>query len=226
MMAFLKQKTVVFCDFDGTITKADNITSIMQKFNPPGWKKIKDDILGQRMSIQKGVGLMFSLLDTSEQEEIIRYAVDQAEIRPGFDDFVQYCIEQDIQLLITSGGIDFFVFPILSRFNIPKENIYCNASDFSGNRIKILWPFPCDDSCNNDCGMCKSTIIRSFPEKLYKKIIIGDSITDLAGAKLVTLVIARDFLLEKCKEYILPYKEFDSFFDIIDILKQDNREAR
>lgn len=49
------------------------------------------------------------------------------------------------------------------------------------------------------------------------KVVIGDSITDLAIAKLAELVIARDFLLQKCKEQSLPCKEFESFFDVIKI---------
>jgi 2-hydroxy-3-keto-5-methylthiopentenyl-1-phosphate phosphatase len=212
------KKMVIFCDFDGTITKNDNILSIMKYFHPPGWEAIKNDILAQRISVREGVGRMFLLLPTSRREEIAHYAINQAKIRPGFDEFIQYCQDHHIRLFITSGGIDFFVFPILSRYPVPKHDIYCNASDFSGKQIRIVWPFSCDAQCSNDCGMCKPSLLRSLSTNDDMKIVIGDSITDLAAAKLADLVIARDFLLQKCKEYSLPYKAFDSFFDVMNIL--------
>lgn len=53
-------KRVIFCDFDGTITDNDNIIAIMKQFAPPEWETLKDDILAQRISVQEGVGKMFS----------------------------------------------------------------------------------------------------------------------------------------------------------------------
>lgn len=216
----LLKKMIIFCDFDGTITNNDNIINIMKYFNPPGWETIKNDILAGRISVREGVGCMFSLLPASYQDEIANYSIKEARIRPGFENFIQYCKNNNIRLLITSGGIDFFVYPILSRYPIPKHDIYCNASDFNGKQVRILWPFACDTQCSNDCGMCKPRILRSFSTDDYMKIVIGDSITDLKVAKLADLVIARDFLLQKCKEQSLPYKEFDSFFDVIQTLNE------
>lgn len=214
------KKMIVFCDFDGTITENDNIINIMKYYNPPGWETIRDNILSGRISVRKGVGCMFGLLSASCREEITHYAIKQAKIRNGFDQFIHYCHEQNIRLLITSGGIDFFVFPILSRYPVPEQNIYCNKSDFSGKQIQILWPHSCDALCSIDCGMCKPSILRAQSSKDHIKIVIGDSITDLAVAKMADLVIARDFLLQKCQEHSLPYKAFESFYDVIKILKQ------
>ena len=42
------------------------------------------------------------------------YAINNAVIRDGFEAFVSYCKEQRITLLITSGGIDFFIYPLLA----------------------------------------------------------------------------------------------------------------
>jgi 2-hydroxy-3-keto-5-methylthiopentenyl-1-phosphate phosphatase len=212
------RKRVIFCDFDGTITNNDNIVQIMKHFDPPGWKSIVDDIMSRRISVRRGVGQLFSLLQSARREEIVSYVLEQAEIRPGFEEFLTFCREQDIRLLITSGGIDFFVYPILSRFDIPRDDIYCNASDFSGETIQIQWPHSCDEHCDNDCGMCKTSIIRSFSSERYEKIVIGDSITDLAGARLADWVLARDYLLEKCRELNLPHAPFDTFYDCIDRL--------
>ncbi len=220
----MSRQPIIFCDFDGTITKSDNIIAIMKKFAPPEWEELKDAILGQRISIREGVGKMFSLLPTELKNDIKEYAIRQAEFRPGFEDFVAFTKEQNIKLLVVSGGIDFFVYRLLEPFDIAREDIYCNSSDFSGERIRITWPHPCDRFCNNDCGCCKPSILRNYDPEKSDRIVIGDSITDLQAAKLADQVIARSFLTEKCRELGLAYKPFETFYDVIGILKQRQEE--
>ncbi|MGB5946880.1 2-hydroxy-3-keto-5-methylthiopentenyl-1-phosphate phosphatase [Paenisporosarcina sp.] len=212
-------QTVIFCDFDGTITIKDNIMAIMKKFAPPEWEPIKDQILGQQISIQQGVTQLFNLLSTDQKDEITQFVLDQAQIREGFEDFVAYTKSQQIPLFIVSGGIDFFVKPLLKDY-ILEEHIYCNVADFSGDTISIEWPHTCDELCSNGCGCCKPSIIRKLSEANTYKIVIGDSITDLQAAKLADQVIARDFLSEKCEELNIAFEPFETFTDVIHILKQ------
>jgi 2-hydroxy-3-keto-5-methylthiopentenyl-1-phosphate phosphatase len=217
----MKQR-IIFCDFDGTITVSDNILAIMEHFNPPGWRDLVQQLIDKKISIREAVGTMFTLLPTSQKEEIIRYAIENAKIRDGFEQFVAYCKEHDITLLVTSGGIDFFIYPLLAPFDIPVDHIYSNASSFEGSSIQILWPNPCDEHCHNDCGMCKTTIIRSYSPEAYHRILIGDSVTDFAGAQLVETIFARSHLIELCKELQLPYYPFDNFHEIMNQLEAMN----
>ncbi|THE09682.1 2-hydroxy-3-keto-5-methylthiopentenyl-1-phosphate phosphatase [Bacillus timonensis] len=213
-------KPIIFCDFDGTITNTDNIIAIMKKFAPSGWEKIKKQVLSEEIPIQEGVSNMFSLLPSAWRGEITNYILNHAEIRDGFTEFVAFTKEQGIPLYIVSGGIDFFVEPLLEGL-ITKEQIYCNQSDFSNERINIMWPYTCDDYCKNECGCCKPSLIRKLTSNDHYKIVIGDSITDLQAAKLADKVIARDFLIKKCEELGIDYSSFHSFFDVIEILKKE-----
>jgi 2-hydroxy-3-keto-5-methylthiopentenyl-1-phosphate phosphatase len=209
-------KTII-CDFDGTITETDNIIAIMKKFAPPEWDALKNGVLSQEISIREGVGNMFQLLPSSLKSEILEFILEHAEIRAGFKEFVQYTKEKSIPLYIVSGGIDFFVYPLLEGL-IGEDQIYCNKADFSNEMIKIEWPHSCDDFCDNDCGCCKPSLIKRLTSNDQRKIVIGDSITDLQGAKLADFVIARDLLLEKCEELRLPHKPFTTFYDVIEVL--------
>jgi len=209
------KKTIIFCDFDGTITESDNIVAIMKHFNPPGWEPLVEQVVNRTMSIREGVGRMFDLLPSSAKAEVAQYVFDTAKIRAGFPDLLDYCDRADIEFLVTSGGIDFFLLPLLEPFPIAKDHIYCNASDFTGERIRIVWPHPCDDECHTDCGMCKTTVIRRYPKEDYFRILIGDSVTDFEGAKLADLVFARSHLITKCEELGLPYVPFETFHDVI-----------
>jgi len=218
-MSIAKQK-IVFCDFDGTITVNDNIIAIIKHFNPPGWEELVQKIISTEISIQEGVGAMFRLLPSTMQEEVTQFGISNAVIREGFPQFLQYCKDENIQFYVTSGGIDFFVYPLLEAFGIPRDHIFCNESDFSGEHIEITWPHPCDEHCQNHCGMCKPTIMRRFPKELYDRIVIGDSVTDFEGAKLADKVYSRSHLTQKCQELDLPYTEFETFYHIIDAMKE------
>ncbi|HSP21241.1 MAG TPA: 2-hydroxy-3-keto-5-methylthiopentenyl-1-phosphate phosphatase [Planococcus sp. (in: firmicutes)] len=213
-------KAVIFCDFDGTITNSDNIIAIMKHFDPPGWNPIKDKILSQKISIRDGVAQMFSLLPAAKKDEVIEFVLEQAQIREGFADFVAYTRQQDIPLYIVSGGIDFFVHPLLEPFG-PFSGVYCNEADFSGESIRIGFPHGCDEQCQSQgCGCCKPSIIRQLLDEGAQSIVIGDSITDLEAAKQADLVIARDFLVEKCEELSLPYEPFENFHDVMSIIDE------
>ena len=221
----MTKKKIVFCDFDGTITVNDNIVAIIKHFNPPGWKALVDKVINTELSVQDGVGAMFRLLPSTLKDEVTQYGINNAKIRDGFEQFLMYCKEKNIEFYVTSGGIDFFVYPILSAFNIPEDHIYCNGSDFSGEQIEITWPHTCDDKCpNGKCGMCKTSIIRSYSPEQYERILIGDSVTDFEGAKIADIVFSRSHLTTKCKELNVPSTEYETFFDIIEALEQKGNE--
>lgn len=213
-------KPIIFCDFDGTITTTDNIISIMEKFAPPEAEIIKNDILSKHISIKTGVEKMFQLLPSNLKEDIVQYLLQEATIRDGFKEFVQYTREQGIPFYVVSGGIDFFVEPLLAH-NGPFDGVFCNGSDFSGEQIQLTYPNPCDEQCMNQaCGCCKPTIIRTLMQPNNTSIVIGDSITDFEAAKLADFVLARDILLDRCQEKNIPHRPFDTFYDCLQAVKE------
>ncbi|WP_433946487.1 2-hydroxy-3-keto-5-methylthiopentenyl-1-phosphate phosphatase [Paenibacillus sp. SN-8-1] len=217
---------IVFCDFDGTITVSDNIVAIMKHFKPAGYEPIMEQILAGKISIHEGVGAMFALMPSDRREEILEFVLGQAGIREGFGDFLGYLRSKDIPFYVTSGGIDFFVKPLLAPFDIPDDHIYCNGSDFSGDNIKITWPHLCDEHCSNDCGMCKTTVMRRFPADRYERILIGDSLTDFEAAKLADRIYSRSHLTEKCVELGVPHTPFETFVDITEDFKKREGEYK
>jgi 2-hydroxy-3-keto-5-methylthiopentenyl-1-phosphate phosphatase len=213
---------VIFCDFDGTVTEKDNIVAIMEEFAPDGWKPIVNDILNENISIREGVGKLFSRIPSDKKEEIIEFVLTRSKIRDGFQEFIDFTKKENIPLYIVSGGIDFFVHPVL-KDKLNPEQIICNHSDFSDEQINITWPHKCDELCQNDCGCCKPSFIRMVDNQFsnYQKIVIGDSITDLQASKLADVVFARDYLIEKCEENKIRYTPFKTFFDVIHALEKE-----
>lgn len=212
------KQPIIFCDFDGTITLSDNIVAIMRHFNPPGWEPIVADIVDGRKSIRQGVGEMFALFPSGMKNDITEYVLQTAGIRSGFAELLALCKAKAIPFYVTSGGVDFFLRPLLAPFDIDEDHIYCNSADFGGENIEIVWPHPCDDVCANDCGMCKTRVMRRFPKEEYYRMLIGDSITDFEGAKIADVVFARSHLAVRCRELELPHYEYETFHDVIGVL--------
>lgn len=214
-----RKTPVIFCDFDGTITANDNIVAIMKHFKPEGYEQVMQAVLDQSISIREGVGRMFALFPSSRKDEIVSFALEQAVIRDGFAAFLDYLKEKEIPFYVTSGGIDFFVDPLLKPFDIPADHIFCNGADFEGDHIQITWPHPCQEPCSNDCGMCKVTVMKDFPADKYTRILIGDSVTDFEGAKKADLVYSRATLTERCEEIGVKHVPFETFNDILEDMK-------
>ncbi|MDQ0217934.1 2-hydroxy-3-keto-5-methylthiopentenyl-1-phosphate phosphatase [Peribacillus cavernae] len=211
-------RPIIFCDFDGTITDSDNIIALMKEFAPKGWERIANDVLQKKVSISEGVGKMFSRMKSDLRQDMIDFVIREAKIRPGFRELLQFAQVQHIPFYVVSGGIDFFVQPLLESY-LELDHVYCNRADFSGEYIRIDWPHTCDEQCSNDCGCCKPTIMRQLADDDHYKIVIGDSITDLEAAKQADLVFARDFLIEKCRAEGIAFHPFETFFDCLTHLR-------
>lgn len=207
------KKPIVCCDFDGTITKNDNIIRIMKQFAPSEWTKLKDGVLSKEITIQEGVGQMFQLLASDQKEAIQSFILEDTEIREGFKQFVDEVKKADIPFYVLSGGMDFFVYPILEGI-VDRDDIYCNHASFGEEHIQIEWPYACDTQCQNGCGCCKPSIIRNLTHEDDFIIMIGDSVTDVEAAKHADLTFARDYLLNECQELGLVHTEFDTFIDL------------
>ncbi len=209
----------ILCDFDGTITAEDNIIALMKAFAPSEWHTIKDDVLAQNISIRSGVGQLFELLPSAGRTVYRDYLVERIELRPGFIDFLAEVSQNDWQFDVVSGGMDFFVYPILNG-HVDPDHIYCNVADFSAETVRIDWPHACDEQCTNDCGCCKPTIARRIVNPDDRLVVIGDSVTDFEVAKQADFVYARGQLITLCEAEGIRYAPFETFDDITYHLKE------
>ena len=209
------RKTVIFSDFDGTITERDVIVMIMEKFAPPKWIEIKDKILYERsITLKNGVEDLFKLIDSSKKEEIISFVKKEVKLRKGFDEFLDFCEKENIEFNVLSGGLDFFVNAVLEDY-ADRIKIFCNAGNFNSEKIGIDYKY-LPKSCYlcGDCGCCKIEIIQWYQKDKYKRVIIGDSLTDLAASKICDVIYARADLIKYLDEEKIQHIPFNDFNDV------------
>ena len=199
---------VVFCDFDGTITERDMVVSICETFCPPAWKDVARSILDRTKTVKEGVAELFAMIPSSKKDAIITYAAEVVRYRAGFQEFLAFCRKNGLRFIVCSGGIDFFVEPLLKPFKNMIDRIVSIPSDFSGETIRLRHTHACDS-----CGTCKVKIMQDYPATT--SLLIGDSITDLHGATQANRVYARDRLKGYLDQEKIAYKPFETFHDII-----------
>jgi 2-hydroxy-3-keto-5-methylthiopentenyl-1-phosphate phosphatase len=216
----VQRKPFIFIDYDGTITEEDTIIAIMEEFAPQEWVKLKEETLSRQISVRKGVGGMFSLLSSEKKRAIISFAKKRTRIREGFGDFLRFCEANNFDFRVLSGGLDFYIYPILERL-VPREKVVCNRADVSAPNIQVVWAYPCDPYCHLDCGACKVSLIRTYDPASFYRVLIGDSVTDFGAAEIADRVIARGSLLSQCQERGIPATPFNHFHDVIQSIKND-----
>ena len=212
---------IIFSDFDGTITEHDVIISIMEKFAPPEWIDIKNKILYERtVTLKAGVEKLFSLIESSKKNEITNFVKEKAKLREGFADFLNFCKEENIEFNVLSGGLDFHIEPVLEKFR-NKLKIFCNKANFSSKNIKIDYEYlPKNCTLCGDCGFCKIEVIEKYPKEKFIRILIGDSLTDLAASKVVDVVFARGDLIKYLEQEKISFIPFNDFHEVKEQLVQ------
>jgi len=209
------KKPVVFCDYDGTATEHDVIQMVLEQFARPGWQAIVRQILDDRtLSIKDGIIELFRMLPGDQRDAMHRFVIENVKLRPGFEDFLTFCNARGIPFLVVSGGVDFLIDPILQPYR-EKLSVYCNTSRFYPDRIELDLPYY-DENCItcDGCACCKIKIMNQYPAADYFRIVIGDSLTDLASARQADWVFARSRLIDYAYEDSLAVTPFETFYEI------------
>ncbi|MGK0554755.1 MtnX-like HAD-IB family phosphatase [Macrococcus capreoli] len=203
---------IIACDFDGTVTATDTIVAIIKRFAPENGTPIVKQILNQEISIQHGVTELFRLLPCDKKDEVIQFALEEVKLRPGFQKLLDDARVLKIPFYIISGGMHFFIDPILKQFNGITQ-AFANEVDFSGRTMEVIWTHPCDAQCTGQCGTCKPSIVRQLVTD-ERVIAIGDSVTDLKLLAIADVAFTTSKLTQFAREKGIDHHHFETFDDI------------
>lgn len=213
-------RTAIFCDFDGTITVEDLIVQVWRQFAQPGWERLVDDMYAGRVPLKEGVPALFAQIPSAKKNEIIAYAKQAVRFREGFPEFLRFCRKHELNFVVLSGGVDFFVYPVLEPYRQWISRIYCLPADLSGPSIKLELQYACDTD-----ALCKAKILEVFP-RATRRVLIGDSITDLHGARVAQHVFSRGRLSPLLEREHRAFEPYENFFDIMRIIEANYLERR
>ena len=207
---------IILCDFDGTITDRDSMDAMVKTFcGKEKWEGIESGLLRGKLNLYDVMKEEVDLLHLS-REEFDRFILENINLTPGFKDFLEWVSGKKIDFLVISGGFDHTIDLIIEKFDIGPVKYYANSVEFSGNRLRVEFPFFNDD-CGN-CPTCKDMIFRGC-HKIYQRVIlIGDGLSDCCVSRRADLVFARSHLVDFCMRNDISFQPFKDFRDIVSAL--------
>jgi len=208
-------KTLVQCDFDGTITEEDVSFLLLDIFAQGDWRQVLRDYKEHKISVSNFNTQVFAMIK-ADRLTLLKAIEGKVRFRSGFKDLVAYCSRRDFRLVIASNGLAFYIRALLKEFGLEKVEIYAADTKFHIDGLKVQYIGP--DGNQMDNGL-KEAYIKSFLEQGYRVIYVGDGDSDIHPAKNAHQILARDELLSYCMNNNLKCKSFDDIHDVIRALE-------
>ncbi len=205
----------VYCDFDGTITKADTTDEVLSRLAGDDWLRLEEDWVAGRITAAQCMRAQIALI--RHDDLALDAVLDTMTIRDGFAELVQWCREQLIPLAIVSDGVDRFIYRILARHDLGHIPVFSNHLLSDGRAYQLEQPFR-RQGCAAGSGVCKCEIVDVAPPA-EPLVFVGDGRSDFCVSGRAELLFARDRLAEYAEQRGQAYVPFDNFFDVLLELK-------
>lgn len=221
---FMAHQTIVFCDFDGTITTVDTFGDALAKYAPQLGAEILPGLYNREITLREGVRRILESIP-SEQFAAFVDEVNDKQVRQGFSEFLQFLGDRQVPCVVVSGGLVAMVERVLARLGTDGkplrhwiDSVAAISIDTEADYFTIVSPFEGGTELVE-----KVQVMGKYD--YHRAIAIGDSLTDINMALKADLVFARDrlqaYLDQEGKAYI-PWETFD---DIRQYLTQQSFPA-
>jgi 2,3-diketo-5-methylthio-1-phosphopentane phosphatase len=209
---FLKQKKILYIDFDGTITKKDVLNYLLEKHASKDWLSLDKLYLDGKISSSACIKKQVNLLKNISTKQLLSTAED-IDIDDNFVNLLDLCKKNKIKVEILSDGLDIYIKHLLKKNGIDPKKIKIRCNMFIENGI-VHYPYK-KKLCTVACANCKAIHLN----KKYFKIYIGDGKSDECVAQKSNLIFAKGHLSEYLSKKKHNYIYFNNFNDIIKKLR-------
>lgn len=200
------KKIFVFCDFDGTITAEESLEAVFLHFLPGQWEPVKQKLLAKQTTLRKAVPQVIESIPSDKCPEIIDF-VSKIPLRSGFVEFLDFLDDNDIPLVIVSGGVRKMVEIKLTGLLHRIHDLIAVDLDANGDYLKVISKYEGGDELVD-----KAAVMGRYNAGI--KIVIGDGLTDFNMARYADLVFARDALARHMEANAVEYMKWNDFFDV------------
>ncbi len=200
----------VFLDFDGTLVGPNVAIVLVEAFAPDGARVAREvDLLlhSGELTLRQAWERQAALLTATQIPQMIQYAIDNVPLRPGAHRLLDLLDRHGIPVTVVSGGLDFYIHPILARERIPYPVLSDTMQAGTDGHIRVQHPYG-HPTCRL-CGIWKAKVVSEAPGP--RKVFIGDGSTDRYAAEVTDIVFARRRLLEYCRAEGIPCYPFEAF---------------
>ncbi len=203
-------KTLVQCDFDGTITEEDVSFYLLDTFAAGDWRYLLKQYRERQISVNSFNGQAFAMIKASEQT-LLDFIKGKIKIRAGLDQLIACCRRKGFSLVIVSNGLDFYIKTILTGLGLRDIKVFAAQTRFTTTGIETKYIDPEGNQLEDNF---KNAYLRSFLREGYRVVYIGNGFSDVSPAREAHHIFARDELLAYCEEMKLGCIPFVDFNDI------------
>ncbi len=203
-------------DFDGTVAPTDTVDALLERFADPEWRRVEDQWVNGQINSQECMATQLALV--SADRPVLEDFLRSVAIDPAFPAFVRYA-STFADLAIVSDGLDYPIRHALQKLDIPPIPIYANRLGFRTRGLDISFPHT-DTACAVKSGVCKCAASRAVDAgRGLTTVLIGDGRSDQCVARQAHYVFAKGSLLTFCREEDISHMPFDSFADILAMIR-------
>jgi 2-hydroxy-3-keto-5-methylthiopentenyl-1-phosphate phosphatase len=204
-------KTLVQCDFDGTITEEDTSFFLLDAFAQGDWRRLLREYKEHKISVGEFNTKAFAMVK-ADKPTLLEALQGKVKVRAGFHELVNYCRRKGFRLVIVSNGLDFYIEATLKDLGLKNIEVHAAQASFHPEGMEVRYVGP--DGKRLEDGV-KEAYTKSFLRLGYRVIYIGNGDSDFAPAKYAHHVFATGELLAYCRENNLNYKPFENFMDVV-----------
>jgi len=204
-------KTLVQCDFDGTITEEDMGYLLLDSFASEGWRRLLTEYREGRISVGYFNTKAFATVKADKQT-LLKFVRNKVKIRAGFHELLACCRRKGFRFVIVSNGLVFYIEAILRDTGVDNIEVMAAQTNFTPEGIEAKYMGPGGNQIQDGF---KEAYIRSFLRKGYRVVYIGNGISDASPAKQAHHIFAIGELLAYCKETNLNCTPFVDLNDVV-----------
>lgn len=208
-----KLSSIVYSDFDGTVTKEDSVNKFLTLFADKEWLEVEDEWIRGEIGSRECLLRQVNLVPELTSKQLAEY-IDSIEIDEYFIDFYKFVQSQNSELVIVSDGFDLFIRETLKKHNLKGIQYYANTLVFKDNRLSLEFKYG-NPYCKNGSGVCKcsTTRIKDF-------CYIGDGLSDACVSRKAGTLFAKKSLKKHCDEAKIDYINYETYQDVLGYFAQ------
>ena len=208
-------KTLVQCDFDGTITEEDVSFVMLDAFADGDWKQLFTEYEEGKISVGYFNTTAFAMVK-ADRQSLLEIAMSKIKVRPGFHELVACCRRKGFRFVIVSNGLDFYIEKILRDAGLADIEVYAAKTQFHPEGLKVHYIGPDGNQLDSDF---KVAYVNSFLKEGYRIIYAGNGTSDIAPAKMCSHIFATGALLAYCQQTNLGCTPFTDFNEVVRVLE-------
>jgi len=214
------ERTVLFVDFDNTVTIGDVLDAVIERFSvTERWRSWESAWKRGDLSTSECLSLQIGDLRV-DAGELTRF-VSGAPIDACFPEIVALCRDKGTPLFVVSDNFSMIVRAILKSNSLGDVKVLANELLFDGDKPCARFSHA-NPRCAR-CAHCKAVHFTGFAS--HRKIFVGDGLSDICPAEAADVVFAKDALADYLAGAGTPFMPFASLGDVLHYLEADSRRS-